>query len=81
MGEYLSYTLILSCVHLNFLQYAQLIAAIPPYLRKKAQENDVINRHILEERDVFYLSDEKVISLSKLKCKDYYSLFQEKEVI
>ena len=29
-------------VHLNFLQYAQLIAAIPPYLRKKAQENDVI---------------------------------------
>ena len=51
---------------------------IPPYLRKKAQENDAINRDILEERDVFYLSDEKVISLSKLKCKDYYNLFRRK---
>ena len=50
-------------------------------MRNKAPENDVINRDILEERDVFYLCDEKVISLSKLKCKDYYNLFQEKEVI
>jgi hypothetical protein len=64
-------------VHLNFFQYFQLIAAIPSYLKKEAQETVLTNRDILDEIDVFYLSDKKIISLTKLRCKDYYNLFQE----
>ena len=64
-------------VHLNFFQYFQLIAAIPIYLKNKAQETVLINRDILDERDAFYLSDKIVIPLTKLRCKDYYNLFQE----
>jgi len=48
-------------VHLNFFQYFQLIAAIPSYLKKKAQETAVTNRNILNERDVFYLSKNKAL--------------------
>ena len=65
-------------VHLNYLEYFQLTAAIPNYLKCKAQANAVINRDLLEEWDVFYLSNKEVISLTKFRCKDYYKLFQEK---
>ena len=64
-------------VHLNFFQYFQLIAAIPSYLKKNAQETAVTNRNILNERDVFYLSENKALYLTKLRYKDYYNLFQE----
>ena len=43
-------------VHLNVFQYFQLVAAIPSYLKKNAQETAITNRNILNERDVFYLS-------------------------
>ena len=43
----------------------------------KAKETVLINRDILDERDAFYLSDKIVIPLTKLRCKDYYNLFQE----
>lgn len=33
---------------------------------------------ILEDSDIFDLSTDKSIQLSKMKCKDYYLLFQEK---
>ena len=64
-------------VHLNFFQHFQLIAAIPSYLKKQAQETAVTNRDILDERDVFYLSENKALYLTKLSCKDCYNLFQE----
>ena len=66
-------------VHLNFFQHFQLIAAIPSYLKKQAQETAVTNRDIPNERDayVFYLSGNKALYLTKLGCKDYYNLFQE----
>ena len=64
-------------VHLNFFQYFQLIAAIPSYLKKKAQETAVTNRNILNERDVFYLSENKALYLTKLRCNDYYNLFRK----
>ena len=41
-------------VHLNFFQYFQLIAVIPSYLKKKAQETAVTNRDMLNERGVMY---------------------------
>ena len=32
---------------------------------------------MLDERDVFYLSDQVSIPLTKLRCKDCYNLFQK----
>ena len=65
-------------VHLNYLRYFQLTAIIPNYLKRKAQANAVTNRDLLEEWNVFYMSNKKVISLTKFRCKDYYKLLQEK---
>ena len=65
-------------VQLNYLKYFQLIAAIPNYLKRKAQETAVTSRNTLEEWDIFHLSKNKAITLTKCKCKDYYKLFQEK---
>ena len=65
-------------VHLNYLNYFQLIAAIPNHLKKGAIENVIPDRSILEERDTFHLSDNKTVLLTKMRCKDYYKFFQEK---
>ena len=65
-------------VQLNYLKYFQLIAAIPNYLKRKAQATTITNRNIFEEWDTFYLSENNVISLTKCRCKDYYKLLQEK---
>jgi len=43
-------------VHLNVFQYFQLVAAVPSYLKKNAQETAITHRNILNERDVFHLS-------------------------
>ena len=64
-------------VHLKFLQYFQLIAAIPSCLKKIAQEIAVTKRDLLKEQEVFYFSDNRPLSLTKLRRKDYYNLFQE----
>ena len=64
-------------VHLKFLQYFQLIAAIPSCLKKKAQEIAVTKRDLLKEQEVFYFSDNRPLSLTNLRCKDYYNFFQE----
>ena len=47
-------------------------------MKRKALATAVINRDIFEEWDIFYLSKNKDISLTKCKCKDYYKLFQKK---
>ena len=62
-------------MQLNYLKYFQLIAAIPNYLKRKAQATAVTNRNTLEDRDIFHLSKNEVISLIKCKCKDCYKLF------
>ena len=68
-------------VQLNFLKYFQLIAAIPNYLKRKAQATTITNRNIFEERDTFYLSENQVISLlTKCRCKDCYKLLQDLKV-
>jgi len=40
-------------VHLNFLQYVKVIAAIPSCLKKAAQEIAVTKRDLLKEQEVF----------------------------
>ena len=47
-------------VHLNYLQYFLLIAAIPNHLKRDAMENVIPNRSILEE---VFLRSILVISL------------------
>ena len=39
-------------MQLNCLKYFQLIAAIPNYLKRKAQATAVTNRNILEETEL-----------------------------
>ena len=65
-------------MQLNYLKYFQLIAAIPNYLKGKAQATGVTDSNIFDEWDIFYLSVNKFISLTKCICKDYYKLPQEK---
>ena len=59
-------------VHLNFLQYFQLIAAIPSCLKKTAKEIAVTKRGLLKEQEDFYFSDNRPLSL---RCKDFYNVF------
>ena len=47
-------------VQLNYLKYSQLIAAIPNYLKRKAQTTAVTNRKIFEEWDTFFLSENQI---------------------
>ena len=58
-------------VHLKFLQYFQLIiiAAIPSCLKKTAQEIAVTKTDLLKEQEVFYFSDNRPLSLTKLRSK------------
>ena len=63
-------------LQLKFLQYFQLFAAIPSCLKKKAQEIVITKRDLLKEQEFFYFSDNRPLSLTKPRCKDYYNLFQ-----
>ena len=65
-------------VHLNYLQYFQLIAAIHNHVQKNAMENVIPDRDILEECNVFHLSDNKTMLLTKMRCKDHYKFFSGK---
>ena len=60
------------------MQYFQLLAGIPSDLKKQAFASAVPDRWNLGELDVFHLSEEKTIMLTKLCCRDYYKLFQDK---
>ena len=57
-------------VHLNFLQYFQVIAAIPSCLKKAVQEIAETKRDLFKEQDVFYFSDNRPFFLTKPRCKD-----------
>ena len=46
-------------------------------MKKTAQEIAVTKRDLLKEQEDFYFSDNRPLSLTKLRCKDYYNLFQE----
>ena len=40
----------------------------------------VLNRDILKEQEGFYFTDNRPLSLTKLRCKDYYNLSQESKM-
>ena len=58
------------------MDYFQLIAAIPNYLRNRAKDNTAVNRDIIEECDISHLSQQKSTIFTKLCCRDH-SAFQE----
>ena len=65
----------------NFLNFFQILASIPPNLKSKAVSTLRPKNSVLDNSDIFEFSTEKSVLLSKIKCKDYYRLFQEKSEV
>ena len=65
-------------IEVNFIYYCQILSAIPKSLKFKAVTIKKPPGRIIEESDVYQLAEGKIIRLSKMRCKDYYSLFQAK---
>ena len=79
-GNYLSYEEFKTKynIEVNFIYYCQILSAIPKTLKFKAMTIKKPPRTIIQESDVYQLAEGKTILLSKMRCKDYYSLFQVK---
>ena len=58
---------------INFIYYFQLLAAIPSSLKTEGASTARPLDSYLNDPNVFQLSERKNISLSKMRCKDYYS--------
>ena len=65
----------------KFLNFFQILASIPPNLKFKAASTLRPKNYVLDNSDIFDLSTEKSVLLSKMKCRDYYLLFQEKSEV
>ena len=65
----------------NFLQYFQLIAAIPSDLKKKAKTYAAPTRDLLETTTISTFPGKTNLDLSVMGCKNYYKLFNESCVI
>ena len=61
-------------IKINFLNYFQILASIPANLKSKATSTSRPMNFILDDCDIFDLSMDKSIQLSKMKCKDYCHL-------
>ena len=62
----------------NYLHYFQLIAAIPPDLKRKAFGTTFPD--LLGATSEYCQMEDRTIVLNKFRCKHYYSLFIEKLV-
>ena len=58
-----------------FLNYLQVLSAIPKYLLEKARTESPIDMHNFSGSTYYKLSDSIVIDLTKMNCKDYYLLY------
>ena len=65
-------------INCSFLNYFQVISAIPSALRKKAKERVKPNVNFLSGGTLFQLSSVLTINLLKLRSNDYYWLFLNK---
>ena len=79
-GKYLSYGELKSKynIEVSFIYYCQILSAITKSLKSKAMTIKKPLETITEETDEEKLAEGKTICLSKMRCKDYYSLFQVK---
>ena len=82
-GKYLSYEEVKTKynIKVNFIYYSKIIAAIPGNLQLKAITITKPLKILADETDIYQLAEGKSIRLSKMRCKNYYSLFQEKSEI
>ena len=63
----------------NFLQYYQVISAIPQHLLSIAKQTDGFNKPIFTSNDnIFPLNETVQINLGKAKSRDYYNLLHAK---
>ena len=67
-------------VNCNFLNYYQVINAIPKHLLEKARNTQLNKNHFLNHCSNFQLSPSISIDLMKMKNKDYYWLFMKKSI-
>ena len=63
-------------IDINFIYYFQLLAAIPSSLKTEGASTARPLDSYLNDPNVFQLSEGKNISLSKMRCKDYYLSFR-----
>ena len=77
-GKYLPYEEFMTKYNTdaNFIYYWQILSAIPKNLKFKALTTKNPPGTIIQESDVYQLAKGKPIILSKMRGKDYYSLFQ-----
>ena len=61
----------------NYLQYFQIIAAIPSSLKQTAMQTPISSECLFSTPDLLYLSKDSALPLSKMRCKHYYKLFNE----
>ena len=61
----------------NFLQYLQIIAAIPSSLKQTALQTSISSEFLFSTPDLIYLFEDNTLPLSKMRCKHYYKLFNE----
>ena len=63
----------------NFLQFYQVVSAIPKHLVTKAKSTGPPESELyIENSPLFQLDDQTAIHLGKAKTKDFYSLFNKK---
>ena len=60
----------------NFLQYFQIISAIPDRLRLKARQMESANKQFFTSNDhLFHFNENFTLNLDKAKSRDFYNLF------
>ena len=62
----------------NFLEYYQVVSAIPKYLKDKAFQSSINKRNVVHDVNVYQLTEEKTILFDKIRCKHYYRLLMAK---
>jgi len=63
----------------NFLQYCQVVSAIPERLRSLAKWSDIINKSFFTgNSNIFSLNESTQINLYKANSKDFYNLLNDK---
>ena len=59
----------------HFLQYYQIVSAIPNHLLSRARLTDSVNKLLFTRNDpVFHFNDNVQINLEKIKSRDFYQL-------
>ena len=81
-GKFLSYSEFIQKydIKCNFLIYFQVVSAVPSHLLESARAN-LVDRSAFLLNNMFQLSPEISMNLTKMKNKDYYRLLVNKEQI